>query len=246
MEVHHHPHAEKKRFKDYLLEGFMIFIAVTMGFFAERLRERLYSKEREKEYINSLIDNLEEDNRFLNNTIIDNQKKVNGLDSLLSLTTKSTSQPEDKQRLYTYCQKYVSFYSGFSSNDATLMQLKNAGGLQYIKRQYIADSIGMYDMVIRNIYAAETAYAKAINNAIDEMSGLLVLRAINDTNYFKNGVYTSSDLPLLTHDSKKMEIFFNKIFIERAWTQNYVNRLKETLQYTIRLSELLKKEYGKD
>jgi hypothetical protein len=32
MEVHHHPKVEKKNFKEYLLEGLMIFIAVTMGF----------------------------------------------------------------------------------------------------------------------------------------------------------------------------------------------------------------------
>lgn len=243
MEVHHHSHSENKRFKDYLIEGVMIFVAVTMGFFAERLREHLHSKQREKEYINSLIDNLEEDNRFLNKTIVDNRKKVAGLDSLLSLNTKVTLRQEDKRRLYTYCHKYVLYYSGFSSNDATLIQLKNAGGLQYIERPYVADSIAMYDMVIRNIYAAEIEYGKAINNAIDEMTGLLVLRAINDTTYSKNGNNTSSDLPLLTNDPKKMEVFSNKIFLERGWTQNYVDRLEETLQYTMKLSELLKKEY---
>jgi hypothetical protein len=37
MEVHHHPHVEKKSFKEYLLEGLMIFVAVTMGFFAETI-----------------------------------------------------------------------------------------------------------------------------------------------------------------------------------------------------------------
>ncbi len=31
MEVHHHPHVEKKNFKEYLLEGLMIFLAVSMG-----------------------------------------------------------------------------------------------------------------------------------------------------------------------------------------------------------------------
>ncbi len=35
MEVHHHPHVEKKAFKEYFLEFLMIFLAVTMGFFAE-------------------------------------------------------------------------------------------------------------------------------------------------------------------------------------------------------------------
>jgi hypothetical protein len=34
MEVHHHPnlHHEKKPWKEYILEGLMIFFAVTMGF----------------------------------------------------------------------------------------------------------------------------------------------------------------------------------------------------------------------
>jgi len=31
MEVHHHPHVEKKNFKEYFLEFLMIFLAVTMG-----------------------------------------------------------------------------------------------------------------------------------------------------------------------------------------------------------------------
>ena len=46
MEVHHHPHVDsdshrKKGFKEYFLEFLMIFLAVTMGFFAENLRERI-------------------------------------------------------------------------------------------------------------------------------------------------------------------------------------------------------------
>ena len=37
-EAHHHPKVEKKNLRDYLLEWLMIFIAVTLGFFAESLR----------------------------------------------------------------------------------------------------------------------------------------------------------------------------------------------------------------
>ncbi len=50
MEVHHHPdlHHKKKKFTEYLLEFLMIFLAVTLGFFAESLREGLadHAKER--------------------------------------------------------------------------------------------------------------------------------------------------------------------------------------------------------
>ena len=52
MEVHHHPdlHHKKKKFKEYFLEFLMIFLAVTMGFFAESLTEHLGNKEKEKKF----------------------------------------------------------------------------------------------------------------------------------------------------------------------------------------------------
>ena len=39
MEVHHHPKPGKKNFKEYFLEFLMIFLAVSLGFFAEQIRE---------------------------------------------------------------------------------------------------------------------------------------------------------------------------------------------------------------
>jgi hypothetical protein len=43
MEVHHHPdiHHKPKKWKEYFLEFLMIFLAVTLGFIAENLREHL-------------------------------------------------------------------------------------------------------------------------------------------------------------------------------------------------------------
>src|SRR5262252_909744 len=54
MEVHHHPHVEKKRFKEYFLEFLMIFLAVTLGFFAENIREHFAEKKTTREYLESL------------------------------------------------------------------------------------------------------------------------------------------------------------------------------------------------
>jgi hypothetical protein len=50
MEVHHHPKPEKKKFKEYFFEFIMIFLAVTIGFFAENVRESITDKKREKQY----------------------------------------------------------------------------------------------------------------------------------------------------------------------------------------------------
>src|SRR4249919_3546166 len=57
MEVHHHPdlHHKSKKWKEYFLEFLMIFLAVTMGFFAESYREHIVAKEIEKKNIETLV-----------------------------------------------------------------------------------------------------------------------------------------------------------------------------------------------
>ncbi len=57
MEVHHHPdlHHKPKKWKEYFLEFLMIFLAVTMGFFAENIRENYVEHKSAGDYANLLI-----------------------------------------------------------------------------------------------------------------------------------------------------------------------------------------------
>ena len=63
MEVHKHPHdvTRKKGSGEYFLEFIMIFLAVTPGFFAESLRERISDSHREKEFAQQLYGELKDD-----------------------------------------------------------------------------------------------------------------------------------------------------------------------------------------
>src|SRR5579862_3140704 len=56
MEVHHHPQLEHKHkpWKEYFLEFLMIFLAVSMGFFAETIRENISESGKAKELAKSL------------------------------------------------------------------------------------------------------------------------------------------------------------------------------------------------
>src|SRR5688500_3809074 len=98
----HQTNTEKKRFKTYLLEGLMIFIAVMLGFFAESLREDKGDKKKEREYINSLVNNLEQDSLLLAEAINYNKGKIASLDSLISLSHQNLKNPRTKQLLYRY------------------------------------------------------------------------------------------------------------------------------------------------
>lgn len=68
MEVHHHPdlHHKPKKWKEYFLEFLMIFLAVTMGFIAENVREHFVEKRHEKGYMLSLLRDLEHDTTGIN------------------------------------------------------------------------------------------------------------------------------------------------------------------------------------
>ncbi len=233
MEVHHHPEVGRKRFKEYLSEGLMIFLAVTMGFFAESLRENINAKDKEKEYIVSFENNLEKDKAELDYTIEDNQKKIKGLDSLLSLSDKDMATPANRKLMYKYAGS-VSNFSVFISNDATMTQLKNSGGLQFIKHGHVADSIAKYDQEVRGIYAAEAPYLRYTNDATEAMTEVLVFNLKKNTETF----------PLLTTNPQQLQVFFNKIKLEEGWNKNYVENLQERLPFTTQLIALLKTEYN--
>jgi hypothetical protein len=68
MEVHHHPQLDHKPkpWKEYLLEGLMIFIAVMMGFIAENIREAITDHQHVKELTSQLVQDLKTDTTQLN------------------------------------------------------------------------------------------------------------------------------------------------------------------------------------
>ncbi len=92
MEVHHHPelHHKKKHFKEYFLEFLMIFLAVTLGFFAENIREYLSDNAKEKQYVHSLYEDMHED------SIIKYEKNV------LSYKDNHPTDIQERQSLYPF------------------------------------------------------------------------------------------------------------------------------------------------
>jgi hypothetical protein len=129
MEVHHHPNVEKKGIKEYILEGLMIFLAVTMGFFAENAREHMGDRKKEKEFIYSLKEDLINDTFHLYNAIQKNNIKYQKLDSLYYLLYQvKDNKLSNLNRLYYLNFNYAFGLNLYRSNDRTISQLKNTAG----------------------------------------------------------------------------------------------------------------------
>jgi len=131
MEVHHHPklHHESKPWKEYLLEGLMIFLAVTMGFFAEQIRERHVEKERLHNYFSSMVLDVDANITALDSAIRENSKMVSKYDTIVKsfLNTGNTID-----RAAFAHQMGAVWYRGFINRNETFEQMKSSGSLRYI------------------------------------------------------------------------------------------------------------------
>ncbi len=155
MEVHHHPEVEKKGFKQYLLEGLMIFLAVTMGFFAESLREHISDKERATEQAHSFYAELKSDSAAVTlamknwdrkNRALFYLKKYFEADSSLVNCSKAFS-------LNFYYAFRVNTPSRFEPKTVILEQLKNSGSLRYFKSKELQRLTGELSVAIAFVRA---------------------------------------------------------------------------------------------
>jgi hypothetical protein len=152
MEVHHHPHGHhSKKWKEYLYEFLMLFLAVTAGFFVENQREYYVEGKKEKEFIKSFTEDLKTDTLSLSVWIKNIQEYKTKIDSLMYLL----SQPDLNSygnNIYYYA-RFATRQSFFKSNDRTITQLKNSGGLRLIRNQEVSNSIMSYQQDLEDIEA---------------------------------------------------------------------------------------------
>ena len=137
MEVHQHSHTARKKWTHYFWEFFMLFLAVTLGFFVENQREHYIEHKREKQYIQSFYEDLPADELDLESNIeylIGQAKAADSLQLLLKDIT--TKQPAN--RIYMYLREITRGSAGLLyPNDRTIVQLRNAGGMRLIKNKNV-------------------------------------------------------------------------------------------------------------
>ena len=143
MEVHHHPdlHHKPKKWKEYFLEFLMIFLAVTLGFFAEQIRERHVEKERLHNYFGSMVLDIESNLTGLDSAIRENSKMVLKYDSIV----KSFLNSGNIFNRTAFAQNMGAiWYRGFINRNETFEQMKSSGSLRYIDDFTLLTAIMQY------------------------------------------------------------------------------------------------------
>ena len=246
MEVHHHAHDpaaphHKKNWKAYFWEFLMLFLAVFCGFLAEYQLEHKIERDREKEFMASLVKDLESDTAQFNSIKRFRISKIQTLDSSLFYFALNDGKAFTLRQM-----KFTDFgLKGFYQNSGTLDQLKNAGGFRLIRKRNIVDSISAYDQQIKRINLRDKyetdmyiEYEQVLNKIFD---GRLLAKIYADTAFF--GKTPPSLETNITLREEYVGEFLNKTINLNTSTKGNLN-LQETIKSRAeRLIALIKKEY---
>ncbi len=143
MEVHHHPHVEKKRFKEYFLEFLMIFLAVTLGFFAENVREHFDEEKTTKQYLEDFRQELLHNKNLYHSYDSFFALKIPVTDSLIKIFTNKKENDDLRTSARLILDTRRVFVSTISK--AAYEQMVNSGGLKYIHDAAFRDSLTIYE-----------------------------------------------------------------------------------------------------
>jgi hypothetical protein len=156
MEVHHHHHEshEHKKWHHYFWEFFMLFLAVTLGFLVENLREHVVEHKREKQYIRSLIADLKDDDSAINEALIAQENRTAMMDSMITILNDPSRIHGNEGVLY-YWARLSPRLGSLPVNTRTFEQLKNSGNFRLISNLEISNRIMSYYEEIPSIRLVE-------------------------------------------------------------------------------------------
>jgi len=156
MEVHHHPglHHQPKKWKEYFLEFLMIFLAVTLGFFAESYREHIVDINRIHDYMQEMVENLQYDSVRCTINYKVNVVREKGMDSLRAEIKKGINGIMNSNALYYYSFRYLGSFSNAAFNNSAITELKNSGSFRLIENKDLTAEI--YDYYQRKLLAVDS------------------------------------------------------------------------------------------
>ena len=251
MEVHQHAHTPRKKWHHYFWEFLMLFLAVFCGFLAENFREHGVEHEREKRYMQNLIQDLSRDTTTIAARSTFQNRAVIYADSLVYLIN-STEKNTHLSEMYYYA-RILAILKTYQYSNATVTQLKNSGSLRLIRKESIADSILQYDMRQEQVLGLDANITETLQGFRASMSKVfnaLTLRDMIDLPNMKGDkgfgefvMKPEKPMPLITEDKTTInELSMSANFLMTLYQSEFKVMASQASRAT-RLISLIKREY---
>jgi hypothetical protein len=211
MEVHHHPdlHHKRKHFREYVLEFLMIFLAVTMGFFAESIREHYVEVRNTRQYLQTFRQELVNNKRVFGSNDSIYKTIVPSQDSIIRifLEKRENQDLHLMGRLLRRVKRV--FYPAIDK--AAYQAMVNSGGLKNLDDLKLRDSLSTYVGQIEVFESYNSIMYNRLGNVLPEIAKLEDLHdwglQINNPDY----VPETMPYPVLTERERRLIINYYAI-----------------------------------
>jgi hypothetical protein len=214
MEVHHHSHHPKK-WKEYISEFLMLFLAVTLGFFVENYREHFIERQREKEFLQLIVKDLRMDIQMVDSNLY--YRNIRAKICRQFATSYQNDEFKKNTGPFYYNGRRLHVRYLFERTDAGFQLMRNAGGLRLIHNPEIIQAIQHYEnsiAAIEKFQESEMNYLREYTKANAEIFDVKVLMkyaGANVSNYQSN-LMPSDNPPLLSDNPQKLNTMMSHFF----------------------------------
>lgn len=220
----------------------MLFLAVFCGFLAEYKLEHTIEKDREKQFIRSLLEDLGKDTTVLANNINDFSDHLGRNDTLIKLLTGNEVKNHGAD-LY-YLGRRASWSVRLALHDLTIQQMKNSGGFRLIRKEKVSKAIIEY---YNRLVFIEYLEAIALNEAdeyqkmaVDVFHPVLFGDIVKPDN---TAVKPAGNPLLLTYEPKVLLRLAGMVSYIKNTKLGLIKAQTEMKKSAIDLIGLIKKEY---
>jgi hypothetical protein len=237
MALNYRPRVDRKQVKIYFLEFIMTTLAITLGFFAENVRESSVEKNVTNQYLETFQQELINNKIVFNNYDSIYKNIMPAEDSIVNIFYEK----KENKNLYTLGRllaKTRRFITPPISVSA-YQQMVNSGGLKNIYNLALKDSMAVYSELIQQI-ENYNAYIFDLRSANSPQIGML-----EDFHDFAGPDHIPSidSYPALTERERRFIIYYYRtLFLRSLSDKNLLQRLMLTNDHLVSMiSEELKK-----
>lgn len=254
MEVHHHSH-KPKNWKEYITEFIMLFAAVTLGFFAENLREHSIIAHRIEQNKVAILKDLEQDAITIDSILIDEQNAIKTFDRLLNVLYLAKNKRINQEQLIDSIKVFPDIIATTFTlyvNNSSFKNMQSSGLLSYVEEEELKNRLSYYyEVVFKRIESNNVFFDQAgkefgvtlpigIGSLIRKINSDSSSYDLNKPSNYLNFMLSLQETKNLLQSEKfifDIQKYYNQIFV-------YQLALQMAKEENAKLLKLLKSEHS--
>lgn len=213
--------SKKINWSSYFKEFFMLFLAISLGFFVENQREAYVENKSAEVLAQSMLEDLEQDRKALQEGIRFIEEKDQNMDKFLRMV-RAPGGDWDTVAFYKSMTMVFSTFP-FSPTDGTYSQMKSSGTLRYFD-QRLVNKMNAYDNQLKKTIFRDELVEKGEWELVPIAATLINFEVTGELRFNKP---ITKETYIKIRDQDTLDLFINKVVTVRTMMGRSLQEYKE-------------------